>query len=256
MKLKKRDRSMFAAVDMLESQDSVAAKKRKSSKTDVSRSKAATSQSKVYGSIMECRILLQRSIQPSNASTSSTDDDDTETTASPAKNKKAVQQCNSLLEKLLQARQRLVPTVVSDTNDSDNDNDDDDDEKEIDYKKLIESNDSFQLNQLLQSQYETCRTDWKQVLDRRHKDVRLHSGITAKAQFRVMDSSFWEQVDATVQHEKLRQSQSGDDEKVFDDTKVYQHLLKGEFKCYCYYIRVEYNVVQCACFIFIIYIHY
>ena len=42
-----------------------------------------------------------------------------------------------------------------------------------------------------------------------------------------MDSSFWEQVEATMEYESLRQAEKEKDEQViFDDSKVYQQLLK------------------------------
>jgi hypothetical protein len=218
---KKRGRSMFDSVKLLESQDAQAAKKRHvSTKRDLARSKAATGQTKVYGSLMECRILLQRSIQTVHAETTSDNDNDNE---NEQDKEEAVEKCNQLLAKLLEARERLVPTV--------NENDSDD---ETDYNELTADKDSSQLEQKLQNQYVICQQEWKQTLNRRHKDVRLHAGLTAKAQFRVMDSSFWEQVDATVQHEQLRGS-GGKMDDVFDDTKVYQHLLKGTYSPAVYY---------------------
>jgi hypothetical protein len=212
MTSKKRGRSMFDSVKLLESQDAQAAKKRHvSTKRDLARSKAATGQTKVYGSLMECRIMLQRSIQTVHAESAKSNDSNNSDDEN--ENDEAVEKCNQLLAKLLEARERLVPSVS---------------DEETDYNELTADNDSSQLEQKLQNQYDTCRQEWKQTLNRRHKDVRLHAGLTAKAQFRVMDSSFWEQVDATVQHEQLR-GKTDDTRNVFDDTKVYQHLLKGAF---------------------------
>ena len=222
---KKRGRSMFDSVKLLESQDASAAKKRHvSTKRDLARSKAATGQTKVYGSLMECRIMLQRSIQTVHAETNESSDDND--------NEEAVEKCNQLLAKLLEARERLVPSV------NENGDGDDDDDDETDYEELTQNTDSSQLEQKLQNQYDICQTEWKQTLNRRHKDVRLHAGLTAKAQFRVMDSSFWEQVDATVQHEQLRvggNNNADDSQNVFDDTKVYQHLLKGTFRLWTFF---------------------
>jgi hypothetical protein len=88
---KKRGRSMFDSVKLLESEDASAAKKRHvSTKRDLARSKAATGQTKVYGSLMECRILLQRSIQTVHAKTESNDDNEQD-------NEEAVEKCNQLL---------------------------------------------------------------------------------------------------------------------------------------------------------------
>ena len=119
-----------------------------------------------------------------------------------------VQQCNQVLSQLLEARARL-------TGRNQNDN--------IDYKEIVESQ---ELPNVLEEEYEECRNEWKQVLDRRHKDLRLHAGLSSKTKFRVMDSSFWQQVDATVSHETLRATSSHNDIPVFDDSKVYQHMLQ------------------------------
>jgi hypothetical protein len=216
---KKRGRTMFDSVQLLESQDASAAKKRHvSTKRDLARSKAATGQTKVYGSLMECRIMLQRSIQNVHAETT-VDNNDSDNEHN--EKEEAVEKCNQLLARLLEAREKLVPTV--------SENDSDDENETTDYNELTANDDSSQLEEKLQHQYDICCSEWKQTLNRRHKDVRLHAGLTAKAQFRVMDSSFWEQVDATVQHEQLRGGKpvQDDDDSVFDDTKVYQHLLKG-----------------------------
>jgi uncharacterized protein YajQ (UPF0234 family) len=179
--------------------------------------------------------MLQRSIQTVHAETANSDDNENE-------NEEAVEKCNQLLAKLLEARERLVPSV--------NENDDNEDD-ETDYNEVTQNSDSSQLEKKLQNQYYICQTEWKQTLNRRHKDVRLHAGLTAKAQFRVMDSSFWEQVDATVQHEQLRVggNNTDDSKNVFDDTKVYQHLLKGTFvlllDCFVLYF-VLFSAVLCS----------
>ena len=119
----------------------------------------------------------------------------------------AVDRCNDLLVKLLRARQQLCGEAL----------------KATDYQQQVCADEPSSLHLLLQQDYETCRDEWKDTLNRRHKDVRLHAGLTAKAQFRVVDASFWQQVDATVQHDKLRNSEST---ATFDDAKVYQHLLQ------------------------------
>jgi hypothetical protein len=191
----KRDRSVFDAVSFLDSQDAQAEKrKRRQTKDDELRRTAASSQTKLFGSLMESRILLQRAMQHEDNTSGA-----------------AVEKCNDLLARLLTARQLLAEkSQLSD---------------EIDYRQLVGTDDSVALQSILQKEYESLRHVWKDVLNRRHKDVRLHTGLTAKAQFRAIDSSFWQQVDATVQHEKLR---TFDEERPskFDDAKVYQHLLQ------------------------------
>jgi protein AATF/BFR2 len=200
--MKKRDLSVFQAVEDLELQDSVAAtKKLKVRTTDVAKSKAAQSQQRVYDSLLECRILLQRSLQHV---TSLKDEGEEET---PNAKKETVDMCDTLLSNLLKARQSLMVTFTEQNSDDDDD----------DIEKITRNKSS--LNHKLQTDFNVCQSHWEGVLNRRHKDLRLHSGQTSKSQFRLLDSTFWQQVQSTVQHEE---SQS----KPFDDTKVYQQLLK------------------------------
>ena len=190
---KKNKSSVFDAIQELDSQDVRASRKRKSSSSkDARKSKAARSQTKIHGHLMECRILLQRAM----------------TTTTEEYDKDTVQQCNQVLSQLLEARARLTGRQHDES---------------IDYNEVVESQ---ELPNVLQEEYEECRNEWKQVLDRRHKDLRLHAGLSSKTKFRVMDSSFWQQVDATVSHEELRAQSSYNGTSVFDDSKVYQHMLQ------------------------------
>mmetsp|Transcript_11826 Transcript_11826/g.16566 ORF Transcript_11826/g.16566 Transcript_11826/m.16566 type:complete len:306 (+) Transcript_11826:282-1199(+) len=198
--------SVFSAVHALESQDEKVKRQRQTtSKTDLAKSKAAKSQTKINGHLMECRILLQRTM----AATKDNNDDD---------KGNSVDACNDLLANLLEARKKLLG--LDDT--AANSDDDEEEENSQDYKELVKSADKKDLEDVLQTEYEVCREQWKEVLDRRHKDLRLHAGLTAKAQFRVMDSSFWQQVDSTVSHQELQHP----DKSNFDDSKVYQHMLQ------------------------------
>jgi protein AATF/BFR2 len=225
----KRDRSVFDAVSLLETQDSHAEKRqRKQTKLEERRRAAATSQMKIFASLMECRILLQRALQQQQQQTTR------------SHNSTAVASCNELLVNLLTARHRLSPATATPA--------------AIDYASQLaavpsqqqqqqqqEGSSALSFPQTLEQEYAHYRNEWKQVLDRRHKDVRLHAGLTAKAQFRVVDASFWQQVEATVQHDTiLRNSSSSrnatttnnnntdasDERPRFDDSKVYQHLLQ------------------------------
>mmetsp|Transcript_4951 Transcript_4951/g.7510 ORF Transcript_4951/g.7510 Transcript_4951/m.7510 type:complete len:301 (+) Transcript_4951:98-1000(+) len=198
--------SVFSAVQALESEDEKVKRQRQTtSKTDLAKSKAAKSQTKINGHLMECRILLQRTM----AATKEHCDDDKGNT---------VEACNDLLANLLEARKKLLG--LDDT--TANSDSDEEEENSQDYKDLVKSADKEDLEDILQTEYEVCREQWKEVLDRRHKDLRLHAGLTAKAQFRVMDSSFWQQVDSTVSHQELQHP----DKSNFDDSKVYQHMLQ------------------------------
>jgi protein AATF/BFR2 len=224
---------MFDVLQALDSQDTNAerghAKRRK---LDIQRSKAAQSQTKIYSSLLECRILLQRSI-----TTQQQQQDQEESPSNIEQNvDTAALNCSNLLANLLAARQMMRQATSAD------------DIGEVDYHKLVQNNEEYsqQLDDALVSEYQSVREDWKEIFNRRHRDVRLHTGqLTAKStQFRVMDSSFWEQVEATVQHDQQKQklqrikSQSDENDdnvddssnnnnwQAFDDTKVYQQLLK------------------------------
>lgn len=184
---KKRNLSVFDAIQELESQDIKAETRRKKSRTNEQhRAQAAQAQTKIYSSLVESRILLQRAV----------------TAAEEGSDKNVISQSNILLESLLQARQRLVSGKQTSGEE---------------YADIVKNEDSLQ--DVLQEEYEVVREEWKSVLNKRHNDLKLHSGLTAKSQFRIMDSSFWEQVEGTVEYEALQN-------KEFDDSKVYQQLLK------------------------------
>ena len=192
---KKRNLSVFDAIQELESEDVKAeTKRRKRTKNDRLRAEAAQSQAKIYNHLVECRILLQRAVTAAEEEASNDD---------------AVEQgCNTLLKSLLEARSKLVSG---------------DAEVEGNYEDVVKSS-SEDLDDMLQEEYEACRGTWKTVLNKRHNDLKLHSGLTAKNQFKVMDSSFWEQVEGTMEYESLREND--DNKDTFDDSKVYQQLLK------------------------------
>ena len=193
---KKRNLSVFDAIQELETEDVKAeTKRRKRSTTDRLRAEAAQSQAKIYNHFVECRILLQRAI------TASAEEQD-------KKDESVEESCNTLLKSLLEARSQLVSGET---------------DVEGKYDDVVD-NTSDDLGDVLQEEYEACRGIWKTVLNKRHNDLKLHSGLTAKSQFKVMDSSFWEQVEGTMEYESLRENE--DNKDTFDDTKVYQQLLK------------------------------
>lgn len=181
-----KKRSAFDLVSNLELEDQAAAKLRKKASTrEVSQAKAARSQTKIYGHLMETRILLQRSLQQEQ-------------------NEQEIDQCDKLLEQLLTARRNLMPSLEEETKEEEEDD----------------------IDTTLQSEYEICQQNWKTVLNKRHQDLRLHAGLAAKNQFQVLDSSFWQQVEATVAHQEMRRSSAGNSEEEFEDAKVYQQMLK------------------------------
>ena len=202
---KKRDRKIFDAVQELDEEDAIALTKQKaSSKRQKQASLAAIAQQKIQTNLVQVRILLQRALQ-----TDISEDEDT--------NEAAVNECNDLLTQLLAARETLEhPGEGTSSND---------------LKELIQPGNKDQLEEKLAKDFEKCQKDWESIFNQRHKDVRLHAGLTSsKNQFRVLDNSFWEQVEQTVSHEELMmQSHESPEElgkKQFDDSKVYQQLLK------------------------------
>ena len=191
---KKRNLSVFDAIQELESEDFRAeSRRRKRTTADAHRAKAAQSQSKIYNHLVECRILFQRAMNNfKNAE---------------IRNEVIGNQCDDLLETLLQARHQLLGG---------------DEDDQSTYTDLVRG-DAAELENNLENEYDACREQWKEILNQRHKDLRLHAGLTAKSQFRIMDSSFWQQVEATVEYEEMRDYNK---EETFDDFKVYQQLLK------------------------------
>jgi len=258
--MKRKQASVFDAVALLDQQDAKAAKsQRRVSERERQRSLAAQSQTEIFGKLVETRILLQRSLHHHAATRSSEENKEVSATVdtATATSSSPVDQCNDLLARLLRARQTLFPIQQKQQQEQDDDDDDDDDndnsrdsgedhdDNKPNYEALVQSSSSSSnnlelLSNTLQSEYEHYEEGWKEVLDRRNKDVRLHSGATHKTQFRVMDASFWQQVENTVQHEELRQKQEQQQQQhqssdsalsttaptIFDDTKVYQQLLK------------------------------
>jgi len=174
----KKKRKIFDAIDALESQD-IKSTRNQQFKThrDGRRTKAAQSQIQLYQKIMEVRILLQRTIQLQKEKV---DNEDTKSL-----NKK-------ILKILVEARCKLIR---KDSN--------------VPHSAVIDEN-------TIQSDYNICRREWKEVLNRRYKDLRLHSGISAKSQFKLLNSSFWEQVESVATYST---------DKDFDDSKLYQHQL-------------------------------
>jgi protein AATF/BFR2 len=208
---KKRELSIFDAIEELETQDRRADRKRhKQQRADQQRAQQVQQQTKIYQHLVESRILLQRAIQ-SRKSTTAANTTDSPTTASSTKFRDT---CNDLLEQLLVARSQL--SGIGDAADE--------------YKEIIHSKSPSRLAEMLQSEHEQHRQEWKRILNQRHKSLRLQSGVTTSksSQFRVMDASFWEQVESTVEYETLRNGGGNDPNNILsiDDSKVYQQLLK------------------------------
>lgn len=248
---------LFSAVRALDAEDSrEEAKRRKRSHRLVEQSRAAQSQDSLYWSLVECRIVLQRSVaglhkwrREQHQQLPETESERKVGVAEDAADPSSefVKQCDELLVRLLEGR-RILNRKQSGSGEGQEGSDDEErDEDAVDYASIVgttENRDADDedpaepLENVLQTEYDQLREGWKEVLNKRHSDVRLRSGITSKTQFKVVDSSFWQQVEATAEHEhqhhQLRtsaaaaRSSSSDDgsRPTFDDSKVYQQLLK------------------------------
>jgi len=209
---RKRDLSIFDAIEELDTQDRKAeSKRRKETGAEKKRALEAQSQTKIYNHLLETRILLQRAVNKvkdaSNSGNGSLLPDIS------LRNSSFRETCDTLLANLLHARNQLSGSSDSGTNKYDG--------------LILPSVSPVALHNSLQDEYEKHRDDWKRITNRKHKNLRLHSGVTAKSQFRIMDSSFWEQVEATIEYEEIRQNDEKSIKSVLvDDSKVYQQLLK------------------------------
>ena len=191
----------------LDEEDAIALKTQKSSSQRRKQSGlAAISQQNIHNKLVEVRILLQRATQGDKT----LDNDDEALGAT-------IQHCNDLLKNLLQARDTVLRRYDRD----------EDDDLRTDYDELLADNVAFQRK--LEEDFVECEKEWESVLNQRHKEVRLHSGLTSNSHFRVLDSTFWEQVQQSVKHEEFVQKNSQGENNTtdcFEDSKVYQQLLK------------------------------
>ena len=205
--------SVFDAIEELNTQDRKAERKRrKETSTEKKRALEAQSQSKIYNHLLETRILLQRAVNKVNDSAADLESHENDNVGSNQSDFRGA--CNTLIEKLLCTRNQLFRASECNAED---------------YQDLLlpTASSVANLHNSLQDEYDKHRENWKKILNRKHKSLRLHSGVTAKSQFRIMDSSFWEQVEATMEYEEIRQGDETETKSVlFDDSKVYQQLLK------------------------------
>ena len=104
--------SLFDAVSQLDEQDSRAdVKRRRTAHSQIEKARKVQTQTKIYHSLMETRILLQRAVVATTTTTSTT----TDTASSAAKPDEGNEadddvqnSCDALLTKLLEARQKLI----------------------------------------------------------------------------------------------------------------------------------------------------
>ena len=201
---------------------------------------AVQAQTNIYSRLMECRILLQRSMTslvetPDSEQQQQVEEGRKEKMTMGANANAAIDQCNQILIHLLEARKLLN---ANNDNDSSHSN-------VVDYASLLHNSaTSFPLEEQLQQEYTTCQQQWKEVLNRRHYDLQLHAGMMNNnhKKFNMIDTSFWHQVQSTIQHQQLRhdrnvnhddiisklslQQQQSFNYQPFNDTKIYQQMLK------------------------------
>ena len=224
---KKRSRSsatkankLFSTLHSLEQTDERAAKKRKQHlQNSVKQSQAANDESKINAILLELRILMQRSasavsgVNPNNENMN-----------------KVTEELDGLLENLLVARRQLMGHQLENT--------------DVDYSKLFhgdndESNSDLEqnsttnsLSSTLEDEYTSLQSHWESTLNKHHANLALHSGLsmaTSKFHSKAVDVSFWNQVQSSVEHDRFKREREGtceDDEFAFDDSKLYQQMLK------------------------------
>lgn len=258
--LRKRQSRLFSTLASVDATDASASKRRrKSQEKSLRQSKCAADQAKLNGVLLELRILTQRCLTESDAATA-----DANVGESPLGDVgKAREEVDALLENLLVARRELMGHQLGDADGSEGDegSDDDDDEKKgVDYATLInqskkdgdetssdedsssgadDGSGGDNLAKQLQSEYASLRGHWKKTLNKHHSNLALHSGMavnTSKFQSRAVDVSFWEQVANAQEHERFKRGTSsqnslaegdnGANELQFDDSKLYQQMLK------------------------------
>lgn len=218
----KKKTSLFSTLASIEENDSRAALARVNNPThQLQQSKAASDQTKISSSLLELRILIQRCASESGNSS-----------ANSRETSKIQDGVDALLENLLVARRQLMneedgekvnyTQLIQNKHDSDNEDKDSD-------ESFSSSDDEQKLESQLQVEYDALKSQWKVILNKHHS---LHSGIAFSSKFtgKAFDVSFWEQVQSGMEHDRFKQqssaSKSGDDEFAFDDSKLYQQLLK------------------------------
>jgi hypothetical protein len=138
------------------------------------------------------------------------------------------------MKKLLLAQRRLMFHDLEEMNDSHEDDDDDKNDNHDSNVNLIENKSLQPWDTILSQSYDQHKQVWKTVLNQRHHDLQLHSGITAKTRFQLLDSDFWTQVEASSKvhlNQSLQLSSSKSWNLLeFDDSKLYQYMLH-DFLC-------------------------
>jgi len=224
---KRKQSRLFSALASIDQTDRDAAKRRKTSHLNsLQQSKAASDQTKINSILLELRILIQRC----------TSEDDGG--SGRGSSERVREEVDTLLGSLLEARRYLAGHELDERGD----------DSKVKYSQIIKtkrhnndsdessssssSSDGIDLASQLQSEYESLEANWKKILNENHSKLAIHSGMTAatsKFQSKAVDISFWEQVLSGIEHDKFKRSSNKndtDDKLAFDDSKLYQQLLK------------------------------
>jgi len=246
-------KDIFKVIAKLHSADEKALKIRRTQSTkSIAQSNAARCQVEIFSHLMECRILLQKATGNLPLSTRNHQTVDTINESSVDNNKTQTKLCDQLLYQLLHVRdQMMIRSTLR--------NDDDVDDKN-DFSRMMDLDESVSssIDEKLERDYKSLKNQWKDVLNKNHAQVQLTSGLAIKAgsKFKVVDQTFWDQVQSTVNHDRFLHATSqiqiqGTQDTVsqqqhnptitnqsltssrnhsillgFDDTKTYQHLLQ------------------------------
>lgn len=218
---------LFSALASIEKTDGVAAQRRLRSRTvSLQRSKVASVQTELQNVLLELRILTQRCLTEEECLHDGRNDTqiDGRHDSGVGGTEAVMEEVDTLLRNLLATRKELMGKIMIS-----NEYHDDDDDVEID-------------DEILQNEYHAALRDniWKPTLDKLHSNLTSRSGGTSAAasEFKggIVGTTFWEQVQSTVEHEqsrlpKINNDNDDDDEggkpqrPTFDDSKLYQRML-------------------------------
>ena len=226
---KRKQSRLFSALASIDQTDRDAAKRRKTSHLNsLQQSKAASDQTKINSILLELRILIQRCMSEDDG------------WSGRGSSERVREEVDTLLGSLLEARRQLAGNELDERGD----------DSKVKYSQIIKTkshNDSdetssssssegdgiIDLASQLQSEYESLEANWKKTLNENHSKLAINSGMaaaTSKFQSKAVDISFWEQVLNGIEHDKFKRSSNKnndiDDKFVFDDSKLYQQLLK------------------------------
>ena len=224
---------LFSALASIEKTDGVAAQRRLRSRTvSLQRSKVASVQTELQNVLLELRILTQRCLTEEECLHDGRNDTqiDGRHDSGVGGTEAVLEEVDTLLRNLLATRKELMGKMMI----GNEYHDDDDDDVEID-------------DEILQNEYHTTLRDniWKPTLDKLHSNLTSRSGggtSTAASEFKggIVGTTFWEQVQSTVEHElsrspKINNDDDDDDDDddeggkpqrpTFDDSKLYQRML-------------------------------